>query len=110
MPIDPSNLPLNLAAAEQSQLGQILDRLQGRALDQAAAVQSQDQGKREASEQVQETREVEPGAVPAGGARPRPAPARGDPPRGERPGGPRPPEEPPPPDPHGRGRRIDRCL
>ena len=108
MPVEPSSLPVNLAAAEQSQLLQTAAQLQGRALDQAAAAQSQDQGKREAAEAVQETREVELGTIPAGDRGSGPAPSAGDEERKAPRGGPTAPAmEESPPDPAGRGREID---
>jgi len=108
VPVDPSNLPLNLAAAEQSQLLQTMAQLQGRAMDQAAAAQSQDQGKREASEQVQESRPVELEGVRGGEGGGGSAAAAGQGGQQERPGtGPAPPAAEEPPDPAGRGRKID---
>jgi hypothetical protein len=108
VPVEPSSLPANLAAAEQSQLLQTAAQLQGRAQDQAAAAQSQDQGKREAAEAVQETREAELGALPAGDRGSAPSPSPGD--EGKKaprrvPSDPAPEEDPP--DPAGRGRKID---
>lgn len=108
MAVPPSSLPVHLAAAEQSQLLQSAAQLQGHAMAQAAAAQSQDQGKREAAEAVQETREAEFGAVPPGGRGSARAPSAGEAERGGRRGGP---DDPPageaPPDPAGRGREID---
>ncbi len=111
MPVEPSNLPVNLAAAEQSQLLQAASLISGLAADRAASVRSHDQGKREAADEVQQARPVEfvgvarggggggAAGAPAGGA------ARGDKEApGERPG------EGPPPDPEGRGRVIDMRL
>jgi hypothetical protein len=108
VPVEPSNLPLNLVAAEQSQLLQTAAHLQGRALDQAAAAQSQDQGKREAAEEVQETRDVALGNVPSGSGGAGPAPSSGEEEKKEKRGGPAaPPPEESPPDPAGRGRKVD---
>ena len=109
MPVDPSNLPLNLAAAEQSQLLQTTAQMQGRAMDQAAAVQSQDQAKREAADQVQATRETEFGTIQAGagGAGSAGPPGEEKERREKREDRPAPAEAEGPPDPAGRGQRID---
>jgi len=108
VPVEPSNLPLNLAAAEQSQLLQTMAQMQGRALDQAAAVESQDRAKREAADQVQAARETELGTVQAGAGGAGTSPPPGGEEKKERPEDrPAPAEAENPPDPAGRGQRID---
>ncbi len=59
MPVESTNLPINLYSAEQSQAVQNMLQIQDRAQQMVAAAQSQDTGKQEAADQVQISKEVE---------------------------------------------------
>ncbi len=106
MPVGATNLPSNLAPAEQANLLQAMQQLQERAGVQAAAGASRDLGKQETSEQVQVTRETENPDIQGQGRGARSFQLPG---RDEEPAAP-PAEEERPADPAGRGLRIDITL
>lgn len=105
MAVGATNLPAQVAPAEQAGLIQAMQQLQERAMVQAAAAASQDQGKQEASEQVQVTRESENPTIKGDGRgahsyRLPKEEAKEEPPAAEE----------RPPDPAGLGQKIDITL
>jgi hypothetical protein len=102
VPVGETNLPVNMTAAEQAQMQRSIAQMQERATNQAAAGQSQDQGKEEASDLVKGTEEVG-GATIQGESRG----AHSFMLKKEEEKGEKKPEEEKPPDPEGRGTNLD---
>jgi hypothetical protein len=101
--VESSNLPVNMTAAEQAQLLRSLAQMQERAINQAAAGRSQDQGKADTSDLVRGTGEIN-GATIQGesrGAHSFTLKKDEENPKEDKPA------EPRTPDPDGRGEKLD---
>jgi hypothetical protein len=105
VPVEATNLPTHLTAAEQSQLTQTLHQAQERAMNVAATERTQEQAKQEATDQVQETRQTEQTTVQGDRRGARSFDLKKRQAKEEKEEAPLPPE-PPPPDPEGRGQRL----
>ena len=103
MPVEFTNLGINLFQAEASQQIQNLFLAAERANTQVAAEKSQDQGKAQATDQVQDTAKTETQEI-RGEGRGAHSHTLGEKEEEKKP--PEPPK-PPPPDPIGRGKIID---
>jgi hypothetical protein len=59
MPVGEANLPVHMAAAEQATMQRSIAQMQERAVNQAAAARSEDQGREDVSDLVKGMEEVE---------------------------------------------------
>lgn len=102
MPVGETNLPVNMTAAEQAQMQRSIAQMQERAVNQAAAGRSEEQGRENAGDLVKGAEEVG-GATIQGESRG----AHSFTLKKEEEKEEKKPEEAKPPDPEGRGSTLD---